>query len=81
MTLTQKVTRTAAATAEEFLQSDHKSVADGEEVEEYDATSDSKKCKRDISDWTSRPCKPPSSNEDEEAEDKEEDVKATQDPT
>ena len=70
MTLTQKVTR-AASTAEEFLQSDHKSVANNEEVEEYDETSDSKKHKKNIAYWIGRTCKPPSSNNDKEAEVKE----------
>ena len=70
MTVTRKGTRVAAAaaTAEDFLQSDHKSVANGEEVEEDDATSDSEKRKRDIAEWIARPLKPPSSNEEEEAE-------------
>ena len=56
MTLTRKVTRAAAAAAtdKEFLQSDHKSVENGEEVKE-DATLDSKKRKRDISDWIGGP--------------------------
>ena len=39
---------------------------------------DSKKRERDIADWIGRPYKPPSRNEDEEAEGKEEDVGATQ---
>ena len=52
MTLTKKGTRAAgtAVTAEEFLQSDHESVANGEEIEGKKATSDSKKRKRDIAD-------------------------------
>ena len=83
MTVTRKGTReaTAAAKAEEFLQSDHESVTNGEEVEEDDSTSDSKKCKRDIADWIGRYHKPPSRNEDEEAEGEEEDVGATQSST
>ena len=69
MTLTQKGTRAeAAATAKEFLQSDHEIVVNGEEVEEYDATPDSKKSERDIADLISRPRKPPPSNKDEDAE-------------
>ena len=36
MTLTQKGTRAAAATSEEFLQSDHEIVASGKEVEVND---------------------------------------------
>ena len=51
---------------------------EGDEVEENDATSDSKKLKRDIADWIGRPPHPPLSNEDEEAEGKEEEVCATQ---
>ena len=81
MTLKQNVTTAAAAaaaTAEEFLQSDHQSVANGKEVEEDDATLDSKKRERDIVDWIGRPRKPPLSNKDEETEGKEEDVGATQ---
>ena len=80
MTLTQKITRVAAAaaTAEEFLKSDHECVANGEEVKEVDATSDSKKRERDIAEWICRPHKPSSSNEDDEAEGKEEDFDATQ---
>ena len=58
----------AAATAKEFLQSKHETVANGEEVEEDDSTSDSEKRKRDTTDWIGRPCEPPSSNEDKEAE-------------
>ena len=50
MTLTRKGTRVAAAAdmAKDYLQSNHKSVADGEEVEEDDETSDSEKRNRDI---------------------------------
>ena len=39
---------------------------------------DSEKRKRDSTDWIGRPCKPPSRNEDEEAEGEEEDVGSTQ---
>ena len=83
MTLTQKVTRAAAAadTAKEFLQYYHKSVVNGKEVEEDDATLDSKKRKRYIADWIGRHLKTPPSNEDEEAEVEEEDVGATQSST
>ena len=68
MTLTLKGTRAAAvaATAKYFLQSYHKSVANSKEVAEDDATSDREKHERDIMDWIGRPCKPASSNEDEE---------------
>ena len=69
---------TMAVTAKEYLKSDHKSVANGKEVEENDATLDSKKRKRDIADCINRPRKLSSSNEDKEAEGKEEDVSATQ---
>ena len=64
MILPQKVTReaAAAATAKEFLQSDHQSVTNDKEVEEEDSTSDIEKCERDIADWIGRPCEPPSSN-------------------
>ena len=55
------------AMAEEFLQSNHKSVANGEEVEENEAISDSKKRDRDIADWISRSCKPPWSNKNKES--------------
>ena len=51
--------------AEEFLKSNHKSVANGEEVEEDDSTLDSERRKRDIADWIGRPREPSSSNEDE----------------
>ena len=80
MTLTQKVTRAApaAATAEEFIQSDHKSVANREEVKEDDETLESKKPKRDIVEWIGQPRKPPSSNNAEKAKGKEEDVGSTQ---
>ena len=57
--------------AEEFQKSDHESVANGEEEEEEDSTSDSTKHKRDTADWIGRPCEPPSRNKDEEAEGKE----------
>ena len=80
MTLTRKGRRATAAeaTTEQFLKFDHKSVAEGEEVEEDDATSDSEKRKRDIADWIGGPCKTPSSNKDKESEGEEEDVSATQ---
>ena len=67
-----------ASTAEEFLQSDHESIENGEEVEEDYENLDSKKRKRDIADWIIRPRKSPSRNEVEETECKEEDVGATQ---
>ena len=82
MTVTRKGTRAVAAaptaSAEEFPQFDHESVVNGEEVKEDDETLDSKKRKRDITEWIGRPRKPPSSNEDEEAEGEEEEVGATQ---
>ena len=64
MKITQKGTRVEAesTTAEEFLQSEHESVAKGEEVEEYDASLDSEKRERDISDWIVQPNKTPSRN-------------------
>ena len=68
----------AAATAKEFQKSDHESVANGKEEEEEDSTLDREKRERDIADWIGRPREPPSRNEDEEAEGKEEDVGATQ---
>ena len=57
MTLTRKGKRAAASasTAEEFLQSDHESVANGKEVEEDDAILDSEKRKRYIADWIGQP--------------------------
>ena len=57
MTVTRKGAReaAAAATSKEFLNSDHKSVANGEELEEDDSTSDIKKRERDIADWIGRP--------------------------
>ena len=65
MTITRKVTKAAAvSTAKEFLQSDHKSVANGEEIEEDDATSDGEKRERDIADWIVQLCKPPLSDKD-----------------
>ena len=78
MTLKRKVTRAATATAEEFLQSYHASIANVKEVEEDDETLDSEKRKIDIADWICQPRKPPSSNEDKEYKNKEEDVVATQ---
>ena len=80
MTVTQNVTRGAAAaiTAKVSQKSEHESVADGEEEEEEDSTSDGEKRERDIADWIGRPREPPSSNKDEEAKGKEEDVGATQ---
>ena len=50
MTLTQKGPRVVAvaATVEKSLKSVHESVDNGEEVEEDDTTSDSKKRERDI---------------------------------
>ena len=66
------------ATAKEFLQSDHESVVNDEEVEEDDATLDIKKRKRDIAEWIVQPRKPPSRNEDEESEGDKEDFGATQ---
>ena len=68
----------AATTANFFLQSNHKRVANSKEVEEDDSTSDGKKRERDIADWIGRPCKPPSINKDEEAEGEEEDIGAAQ---
>ena len=62
----------------DFLQSDHKSVTNSEEVEEDGVTSDSEKRDRDITDWIVEPYKPPSSSKNEKAEGKEEDVSATQ---
>ena len=67
MTLTQTVTRaaaTAAAAAEEFLQSDHKSVTNSKDVKEDDETLEKDNCKRDIVEWISRLRKPPSINKD-----------------
>ena len=53
MTVRGKGTRKAveASMAKEFLKSDQKSITNGEEVEEDDSSSDSKKCDRDIADW------------------------------
>ena len=70
MTVTRKGTKEAAAAAtdEEFLQSNQESVANGEEVEEDDSASDSEKRERDIADWIGRSREPPSSNKDKEAE-------------
>ena len=81
MKLSQKGTRALAAavsTAKEFLQTNHKSVANGEEVEGDDVALDNEKGTRDIADWIGRTCKPFSSNKDEEAEVEEKDVGATQ---
>ena len=58
----------AAATAKEIQKSNHESVADGEEEDEEEYTSDSKKRKREIAEWIGRPCEPPSRNKDKEAE-------------
>ena len=82
MTLTRKQTRAAAAAAatkpKEFLQSDHRSVANNEEVKEDDETPDSEQREIDIAEWMGWPQKLPSRNEDEEAEKKEEDIGSTQ---
>ena len=80
MVVTRKGTGASAAagTADEFLQFDHKSVANGKEIEEDDPTLDIKNCERYIVDWIGRPHKPPSSNEGEEYEGKEEEFGATQ---
>ena len=64
--------------SEEFLQSDHKSVANRKEVKENYENSDSQKRERDTAEWIGRPHIPPSSNKDEEDEGKEEYVGATQ---
>ena len=79
MTLTQTGTRAAAvaATSDEFPQSDHESVANGKEVKEDYETLDSEKREINIAEWIGWPRKPPSSNEDKEAEAKEEDAGAT----
>ena len=71
MKLSQKGTRALAAavsTAKEFLQTNHKSVANGEEVKEDDETVDIEKHKRDNAEWINRPHKSPSSNKDKDAE-------------
>ena len=82
MTLIWKGTRAAAANmAKEFLQFDHKSAANGEEVKENYETLDSNKHERDIAEWTGRPRNPSSSNEEEGAEGKEEDVGVAQSST
>ena len=82
MTITKEVTRAAAAaTAKEFLQSDHKSVTNGKKLEEDYATSESKKRERDTADWIGWARKLPLSNKDEEAEGEEEYVGATQSST
>ena len=60
MELTRKETRAAAATtAKQLLPSDHERVAKDEEVEEDDATLDSEKREKDITDWIGRPRKLP----------------------
>ena len=61
MTVTQKGTREAAATAteQECQKSDHKNVTNGKEEEEEGYTSDSEKHERDITDWIGQPRKPP----------------------
>ena len=74
MTLTQKITRVAAATtAEDILESDPKTVASGEKEKQDDKNLQSKHCDKTIAEWIGQPFKPPLRNEDEEDEDKEED--------
>ena len=73
MTLARQGTRggaAVAAMAKEYLKSDHGSFASGEEVKEEDETLYSENRERDIVEWIGRPHKPPSRNEDEEAESK-----------
>ena len=53
----------------------------GKEVKEYDKTLDSEKCERGIAEWIGQPRKSPLSNEDKEAEGKEEYVGSTQSST
>ena len=67
----------AAATAKVTLQSYDKSVTSGEEEKEEDENSDRKKRKRDIAEWIDQALKPPSNNEEEEYEGKEEGAGAT----
>ena len=76
MTLTQKGTRAATATAEDVLQSNPKSAASGKEEKEDDEISESKERDKAIAEWIGRPLKPPSSNKDKEDEDEEKDVGA-----
>ena len=75
MTLTQKVTRAAAAaaaTVKDILQSDLEIVASVEEEREDDEYLERKERDKSIVEWIVRPLKPLSRNEDEEDEDKEE---------
>ena len=77
--MAQKGTRATATadTAKEYLQSDHESVANCKEEGE-DENLDIKKRKRDIAEWVVQPRKLPFSNEDKEAEGREEEVGPTQ---
>ena len=83
MTVTLKGTREAAAAAmaKEFQKSDHEINASGEEEEDEDSTSDSEKQEKDIEEWIGQPRKPPSINEDEESDCKEENLGAIQSST
>ena len=59
----------AAATADDILDSNPKSVARAEKEKEDDGNSDIKKREKSIVEWIGQPLKPPSRNEDEEDED------------
>ena len=65
MTLTQKGTRAEAATAEDILESELKSIARSKKEKEDDENLEIKKRKKAIAEWIGRPLKPPSRNEDE----------------
>ena len=65
MTLTQKGTRAEAATAEDILESEPKSIARSKKEKEDDENLEIKKRKKAIAEWIGRPLKPPSRNEDE----------------
>ena len=76
-----KVTRAAAATAEDILESDLKSVVSGEKEKEDDVNLESKKREKSIVEWIGQPPKAPARNEDKKDEEKEEYVGAPLDST
>ena len=83
MTLTRKGAKAAeaVATSKYILESDQGTVASGEKEKEDGENLESKKRDKSIAEWIGRPFKPPSRNEDEEDEEKEEYVGAPLDST
>ena len=77
MTLTQKVTREEVATTDgDIILPKPEIVASRKEEKYNDENLETEKREKANAEWIDRPLKPPSSNEDEEYGDKEEDVGA-----